>query len=163
MWLIPIAVSLAWLKFYAIDYWLPFLAPPQTLVTTIPVFGFIKLTILVISYKCNHVVFVFVSFISPSVMPSKSIHVVCIIESLLLYVCALSHVQHVQHNGLWSPRLLCPWNSSGKNTGEGCHFLLHRSSWPRDQIRVSCVACIGRQVLYQLSCWWNPLLLREAE
>ena len=21
-------------------------------------------------------------------------------------------------------RLLCPWNSSGKNTGVGCHFLL---------------------------------------
>ena len=23
-------------------------------------------------------------------------------------------------------RLLCPWNFSGKNTGAGCHFLLHR-------------------------------------
>ena len=22
-----------------------------------------------------------------------------------------------------TPRLLCPWNSSGKNTGVGCHFL----------------------------------------
>ena len=22
-------------------------------------------------------------------------------------------------------RLLCPWDSSGKNTGVGCHFLLH--------------------------------------
>ena len=27
----------------------------------------------------------------------------------------------------WSPaRLLCPWDSSGKNTGVGCHFLLQR-------------------------------------
>ena len=26
----------------------------------------------------------------------------------------------------WQPnRLLCPWNSPGKNTGVGCHFLLH--------------------------------------
>ena len=26
----------------------------------------------------------------------------------------------------WQPtRLLCPWDSPGKNTGVGCHFLLH--------------------------------------
>ena len=27
-------------------------------------------------------------------------------------------------HGLWPARLLCPWNSPGKNTGMGCHFLL---------------------------------------
>ena len=27
-------------------------------------------------------------------------------------------------HGLQSTRLLCPWNSSGNNTGVGCHFLL---------------------------------------
>ena len=27
-------------------------------------------------------------------------------------------------HGLWPTRLLCPWDSSGKNTGVGCHFLL---------------------------------------
>ena len=27
-------------------------------------------------------------------------------------------------HGLYSARLLYPWNSSGKNTGVGCHFLL---------------------------------------
>ena len=27
-------------------------------------------------------------------------------------------------HGLWPPRLLCPWNSPGKNTWLGCHFLL---------------------------------------
>ena len=26
--------------------------------------------------------------------------------------------------GLWPARLLCPWNSPGKNTRVGCHFLL---------------------------------------
>ena len=26
--------------------------------------------------------------------------------------------------GLWPPRLLCPWDSSGRNTGVGCHALL---------------------------------------
>ena len=31
---------------------------------------------------------------------------------------------------LWTvpTRLLCPWNSLGKNTGVGCHFLLQGSS-----------------------------------
>ena len=27
-------------------------------------------------------------------------------------------------HGLWTARLLCPWNSPGKNTGVGSHFLL---------------------------------------
>ena len=25
----------------------------------------------------------------------------------------------------WPARLLCPWDSLGKNTGVGCHFLFH--------------------------------------
>ena len=28
-------------------------------------------------------------------------------------------------HGLWPARLLCPWDSPGKNTGVGCHFFLH--------------------------------------
>ena len=27
-----------------------------------------------------------------------------------------------QPHGLWPARLLCPWDSPGKNTGGGCHF-----------------------------------------
>ena len=30
----------------------------------------------------------------------------------------------LQPHGLEPTRLLCPWNFPGKNTGEGCHFLL---------------------------------------
>ena len=43
-------------------------------------------------------------------------------------------------HGLEPTRLLCPWNSPGKNTGVGCHsflqgiFLTQRSNW------VSCIA-----------------------
>ena len=36
-------------------------------------------------------------------------------------------------------RLLCPWDSSGKNTWEACHFLFQG---------ISCLFCIGRQTLY---------------
>ena len=39
-------------------------------------------------------------------------------------------------HGLWPARLLCSWNSLGKNTRVGCHSLLHRS-FPT---QVSCIA-----------------------
>ena len=50
-------------------------------------------------------------------------------------------------------RLFCPWDSPGKNTRVGYHFLLQGSSQPRDQTRVF---CIGRWVLYQLIHWGSP-------
>ena len=43
------------------------------------------------------------------------------------HVCASSVAQSrltVQLNGLQPARLLCPWDSPGKNTGVGCHALL---------------------------------------
>ena len=49
---------------------------------------------------------------------------------------------------LYPIRLLCPWDYPCKNTGVGCHFLLCRSSRPRDQTCVSWVSCIGRSILY---------------
>ena len=39
-------------------------------------------------------------------------------------------------------RLLCPWNSPGKNTGVGCHSLLQGIFRPRDQTQISCI--VGR-------------------
>ena len=45
------------------------------------------------------------------------------------------------------PRLLCPWNFQGKNTGVGCHFLHQGSSQSRDQTWVSCI--VG-----DLPCSW---------
>ena len=35
---------------------------------------------------------------------------------------------------------LCIWNSPGKNTGVGSHFLSRGSSWSRDQTQDSCIA-----------------------
>ena len=37
---------------------------------------------------------------------------------------SLSHVRLFVTPWTIATRLLCPWNSSGKNTGVGCHFLL---------------------------------------
>ena len=40
-------------------------------------------------------------------------------------MCACSVVSNsLQPHGLWSTRILCPWNFSGRNTGVGWHFLL---------------------------------------
>ena len=38
--------------------------------------------------------------------------------------CVLSRVWLFVNHVLWPTRLLCPWDSPGKNTGVGCHFLL---------------------------------------
>ena len=43
-------------------------------------------------------------------------------------------------HGLWPTRLLCPWNSPGKNTGVASRSLSRGSPWPRDQTWVSCSA-----------------------
>ena len=40
------------------------------------------------------------------------------------YMCACSVVSSLRSLGLWPTKLLCSWNSLGKNTGVGCHYLL---------------------------------------
>ena len=54
----------------------------------------------------------------------------------------------LQLPGLQPTRLLCSWDSLGKNNGVGCHFLLCGSSQPRDQTHISCISCTGKQILY---------------
>ena len=58
-------------------------------------------------------------------------------------------------------RLLCPWDSPGKNTGVGCYFLLQGSSWPKNRMQVSCTA--GRWftdwAMRELSYTWAILFL----
>ena len=58
-------------------------------------------------------------------------------------VCALtgSVVSYsLRPYGLWPARLLCPWDSPGKNAGVGCHALLQRIFLTRDQTCVSFVS-----------------------
>ena len=57
-------------------------------------------------------------------------------------------IQLFATHGLQLARLLCPWNFPGKNTGVCCHFHARGSSQFRDQTCVSCISCIGRQILY---------------
>ena len=43
---------------------------------------------------------------------------------MVVVVWSPSHVWLLQPHGLQPTRLPCPWDSPGKNTGVGCHFLL---------------------------------------
>ena len=43
---------------------------------------------------------------------------------LLLLLCHFSRIQSVQPHRRQPTGLPCPWDSPGKNTGVGCHFLL---------------------------------------
>ena len=59
----------------------------------------------------------------------------------------------LQPHGLWPARLLCPWNSPGKNTGLGCHFLLQRI-FPTQELNLNLLHCT--QILYPLSYEGSP-------
>ena len=77
-------------------------------------------------------------------------------DSSRVKVILLSHSvmsNSLQPHGLWSARLLQPWDPPGKNTGAGCHFLLQGSYQPRDGTHVSCISCTGRQILYHWATW----------
>ena len=53
-----------------------------------------------------------------------------------------------QPYGLQPARLLCPWDSPGRNTGVVAISYSRGSSQSRDWTHVSFVSCFGRQVLY---------------
>ena len=53
------------------------------------------------------------------------------------------------------PRLLCPWDSPGKNTGVCCHFRLH-GIFPTQELNPGFLHC--RQILYQLSYEGSPMI-----
>ena len=54
-------------------------------------------------------------------------------------------------HGLQPSRLLCPWDSPGKNTGVGVHFLLQRI-FPTQGLNLHLLCLLHcRQILYPLS------------
>ena len=60
-----------------------------------------------------------------SLGPSTSLQMTQFCSFLyILVLVAQSLSDSLWSYGLWPSRLLCPWDSPGKNTGVGCHFLL---------------------------------------
>ena len=71
---------------------------------------------------------------------------------------------------LWSVQLFCD-SMNCSLPGSSVHGIFQarilewvaiyssrRSSWPRDQILVSCISCIGRWILYHCAIWETSLL-----
>ena len=58
-------------------------------------------------------------------------------------------------------RLLCPWDFPGKNTRVGSSPFSRGTSRSRDQTRVSCVSCSGRQILVPWSHLGSPDTMNE--
>ena len=65
-----------------------------------------------------------------------------------------------------SPRLLCPWDFSGKNTRVGCHSLLQGVFLTQ---RLNTYLLLCRQILYHLGspscslCWiYSPAILSQS-
>ena len=68
-------------------------------------------------------------------------------------ICLLGHVWLFLTS--WTVAYQAPLSMefSGKNTGVDCCFLLQGISGPRDETRVSCISCIGRQILHHCATW----------
>ena len=64
---------------------------------------------------------------------------------LSLRVCLVTS-DSLRPRGLQPARLLCPWDSPGKNTGVGCHALLQGIFLTQGSNLY--LLCLGRQILY---------------
>ena len=74
-----------------------------------------------------------------------------------MYVLSFSAVSNsLSPHGLQPIRLLCPWDSPGKNTGIGCHNLL-QGIFPTQGSNSGLLHC--RWILYQLSYQRSPRIL----
>ena len=63
----------------------------------------------------------------------------------------------LRSHGLQPPRLLCPWDSLGKNTGVGCHALL-QGTFPTGGLNPGLL--YRRQILYCRSQQGSPEMIR---
>ena len=65
-----------------------------------------------------------------------------------VYICVCSVMSDsLQPYELYPTRLLCPWDSPGKNPGVSCHTLLQGIFLTQGSNPISYVSCIGRQIL----------------
>ena len=80
---------------------------------------------------------------------------------MLVPACSVTSFIFDSYNPMdYSPtRLLSPWDSPGKNTGEGCHFPLQGIS--QTQGLNMCLVCLlfCRQILYPLSNLRSPQMM----
>ena len=107
---------------------------------------------------CYNIFFSFLSSSPPSLLPFLLSFLLCFLpffpienENVSRSVVSDSLPPH----GLQPTGPLCPWNSPGKNTGEGCHALL-QGIFPIQGPNPGLLHC--RQILYHLSCQGSHFL-----
>ena len=83
-------------------------------------------------------------------------------ESLGPFCVRAQSCQTLRPYGLSHARLLCSWDSPGKNTGVDCHALCQGIFQPRDQTWISSVSCTGRWLVLpgqvRFVCSWETTL-----
>ena len=94
-----------------------------------------------------------------SLPPGRPWVYICKCARVCVCVCVRHSVvfNSLQPHGLHLERLLCLWNSPGKNTEVHCHSLLKRI-FPT-QVLNSCLPHCG-QILYHLSYWKHRYICR---
>ena len=84
-----------------------------------------------------------------------TMHMKCSKCGLSLFSCSVVS-DSVQPHGLWPARLLCPWDSPGKNIGVGCQSLL-QGIFLAQGLSLGLLHC--RWILYHLSHQGSPRIL----
>ena len=86
---------------------------------------------------------------------SEVLFFVCVYVCLCVCVTCSAVSDSLRHHGLQPSRLLCPWDSPGKDTGVACHSLPRRSARTQDS-NLGLLHC--RQILYLLRHQGSPFL-----
>ena len=71
-------------------------------------------------------------------------------------MCLIDMSDSLWPYGLYIAKLLCPWDSPGKNTGVDCDFLLQEIFPTQDGIRICCVSCIASIFFTHWAITVNP-------
>ena len=89
---------------------------------------------------------------------------VCVHACVCAYVCVSCSVtsNSLQPHGQQPSTLLCPWNSPGKSTGVGSHFLLQGIFLTQWSTWVSCRSLAGREAQSVLQIQIVLLIRREV-
>ena len=73
--------------------------------------------------------FSFLCILCALASPSFAKIIIIVVACVCVCVCVCAYLvtsclTFLQTHGQYAARLLCPWNSPGRNTGVGCHALL---------------------------------------
>ena len=113
-----------------------------------------------IAYLEVHCIYPYIGGRFPQILFLNSNNFVWSENTLYMLLCAVASrsviSDSLQPCGLQPTRLLCPWDSPGKNTGVGCHALL-QGIFPTQGSNPGLPYC--RRVLYQLSHQGSPRIL----